>query len=48
MRFTKIKTFDDVLIFRDLRAARPLPAIIEAHQNIIAGIHLAEAKGFAN
>lgn len=43
-----MRTFDDVRIFRDLRATCPLPAILRAHKNLIAGIHPAEAKGFAN
>lgn len=48
MIFTKFPTLDDVDNFRDLRASRPLPAILRAHNNIIAGIHPAEAQVCAN
>lgn len=45
---TNLLTFDEVNKFRDLRASCPLSAILRAHHYIIALIHPAEAKVFAN
>ena len=36
------------IIFVILRGSAPLPAILRAHNYIIAVIHPAEANGFAN